>query len=155
LVVVTAAIPLVALVLTDGYRQVRDFRAEVGRLDGQWDCVSMSISGKAVRRGQWEGVKLTIAGRDWTVGNPADPDRAHQKRAVAMDLRRTPKRIEFSDEPFLRSPSSPPGRFRWVYALDGDTLKVSYNIGTWDYPAKVDGGEEHQLVWEYRRVKKR
>jgi uncharacterized protein (TIGR03067 family) len=152
--VVSSAIALAALVLAAGPRLARDVAAEVGRLNGEWECVGMTEGGKPLPRGRWEGMRLTIKGRDWTLTGRGTSD--FRMQPAAMDLRRTPKRLQFRDHPaMLLQLNYIPGRYRWVYALDGDTLKASHKAGDPGYPARVDGGDEGQICFEYRRVKKR
>jgi uncharacterized protein (TIGR03067 family) len=156
--VVTFAISLVALGLADGCRLGREVGAEMGRLNGEWELVEKKISGKPVPRDQVKGVRQKIAGRDWSmfkVGDPSHP----QLRAVAIDIKSNPKRIEFRDHPVeLQSGLSRlPGRYYWVYDIDGDTLKVSHIPipVSREYPARVDGSVEWQVYFEFRRIKKK
>jgi hypothetical protein len=62
-----SVISLVTLVLADGCSLARDIAVEIGRLNGRWECVGVTVSSKPVPRGQWKRLGLVIAGRNWTL----------------------------------------------------------------------------------------
>jgi uncharacterized protein (TIGR03067 family) len=122
--------------------------ADLGRLEGNWDCVRMSVAGKVAPAARWKGVQLKITGRDWTFASMP-------MRAVAIDPSRSPKRIEFQDHPSAVTPSDVTGRYAWVYLIEGDKLKVSHYVRDFDYPARVDGSGERQICLEFKRANKK
>ena len=127
-------------------------KADLQKLQGTWVGVAMTIDGKPKGSGvsSW---RLTIKGTELKYSWPGDP---LNHRISAMDPRPNPRRIELRDEQYKGGATSVPGRYKCVYTIEGDTLKLCMLLDPRDkFPSKIEKDKAGYRYFEWRKIKEK
>jgi uncharacterized protein (TIGR03067 family) len=114
-----------------------DAKEEGKKMDGTWLPKSAELGGKAFPEETLKMMKLVIKGDTYTVTVGTMPDKGTVKR----DTSAKPKAMDVTG---TEGPNK--GKtFPAIYELDGDTLKVCYNLGGKERPTEFKTKEGTQL----------
>ena len=135
-----------ALVLAAGQTARCDDPKDVAALEGTWLPSAAELGGKPLPEAVRKSIKLTIKGGKYAVTVGKNPDCG----TVKIDAAAKPKAIDVTGTEGPNKGKTIPA----IYELDGDTLKICYDLSGKSRPTEFESTEGNQLfLVTYRREK--
>ncbi len=121
------------ILLAAAFGWADDAKGELKKMDGVWQGKSAEMAGKKLPEPALKEIKLEMKDGAYTVGN--------DHGTVKVDPSKSPKTMDIKG---VEGPNK--GKtFLCIYELDGDKLKVCYDLSGKSRPKKFETKEKTQL----------